>query len=296
MEDSTMEKKDKKKPLDILMDDIIAEMEKGECAWIKPFTVGGGLPIRHKSQKPYRGMNIFLLLCKGFEDPNWIGYKELNKLGGTIKKDEDGKSLPATRIVHFSRWEWTDDKGKKQWKPSMQYLNVWNLEQTDGIESPYKRPEPLTEIQTLAKADELLSLYKDIPKIKVGNKGAYYSPSEDIIGMPKKDQFTDAFGYHDTLFHEAVHSTGHPTRCKRKLEAMCNSKKSYSFEELIAELGSAILCLKSGISKPLIENQSAYIKSWLKVFKADKGMLFKAGTQASKAVDYMTGVVWENNK
>ena len=66
----------------------------------------------------------------------------------------------------------------------------------------------------------------------------------------------------------------------------------YSFEELIAELGSAFLNALYGVNtKDVDENSAAYLQGWLKKFKSDPEMLYKAASQAQKAVDYILGKV-----
>ena len=53
-----------------------------------------------------------------------------------------------------------------------------------------------------------------------------------------------------TLFHELVHSTGHKSRLHREQfdNPVRFGAESYSKEELVAELGSSMLCGVSGIS------------------------------------------------
>ena len=60
---------------------------------------------------------------------------------------------------------------------------------------------------------------------------------------------------------------------------------SYAMEELIAEMGSALLCRFSGILPWEINSAVAYIDNWLGVFKKDKRFLITAAGQAQKAAD-----------
>ena len=61
----------------------------------------------------------------------------------------------------------------------------------------------------------------------------------------------------------------------------------YAFEELIAELGSAFLCSQFGIKQHGRDDHAMYLKSWLKALKNDKKYIFKAASQAQKAVDFL---------
>ena len=56
-------------------------------------------------------------------------------------------------------------------------------------------------------------------------------------------------------------------------------------------MGASFLCAFTGIENlDLTNNSTAYIQSWLQVFKQDKTMIVKAASQAQKAVDFMLGV------
>jgi antirestriction protein ArdC len=58
--------------------------------------------------------------------------------------------------------------------------------------------------------------------------------------MPPMAAFNSANGYHSTLLHESVHATGHKSRLDRDFSKRFGDE-SYAFEELVAELGSAML-------------------------------------------------------
>ena len=58
-------------------------------------------------------------------------------------------------------------------------------------------------------------------------------------------------------------------------------------EELCAEMGAAYLCGITDLEQATIENNAAYIKSWIRTFKDDPKVLVLAAAQAQKAVDYI---------
>ena len=91
---------------------------------------------------------------------------------------------------------------------------------------------------------------------------AYYSVKKDQIVMPLKEQFKDGESFYGTLFHEMVHSTGAEHRLNR-LKSCVFGDKDYAREELVAELGSALICQQNGIQKNLKGDSAAYLKSWL---------------------------------
>lgn len=91
---------------------------------------------------------------------------------------------------------------------------------------------------------------------------AYYSVKNDNIVVPTKEQFVDGESYYGTVLHEMVHSTGSEQRFNRLTECQFGDKE-YAREELVAELGSALICQQNGIQKHLKGDSAAYLKAWL---------------------------------
>ena len=52
-------------------------------------------------------------------------------------------------------------------------------------------------------------------------------------------------------------------------------------------MGAAYLCGLTDIDQHTLDNNAAYIKSWIRTFKDDPKILVLAAAQAQKAVDYM---------
>jgi antirestriction protein ArdC len=63
----------------------------------------------------------------------------------------------------------------------------------------------------------------------------------------------------------------------------------YSREELVAEMGAALLCAEGGISCATIENQAAYVAGWLKCLEEDARAVVIAAAQAQRAADLILG-------
>ena len=91
---------------------------------------------------------------------------------------------------------------------------------------------------------------------------AYYSISRDEIVLPEKSQFMNGEAFYGTAFHEMTHSTGSKDRLDRLKPATFGSDE-YAREELVAELGSALVASRYGIVKNVKEDSAAYLKSWL---------------------------------
>src|SRR6516164_2147552 len=134
-------------------------------------------------------------------------------------------------------------------------------------------------------ADEfLLSTGADI---REGHGEAYYVPSRDFISMPAFEAFKGADHFYNVGFHELTHWTGHKDRLDRDLKNRFGSR-NYAAEELVAELSAAFLCAEFGFDGDL--RHAGYIGHWIELLKADKRAFFTACSQASKAVDYLSGL------
>jgi antirestriction protein ArdC len=119
-----------------------------------------------------------------------------------------------------------------------------------------------------------------------------YYPTFDRINCPPLKDFQIAEEYYSTLFHEMIHSTGHKSRLARSgitTQSVAFGDDVYSKEELIAEMGAAMLCGVAGIDNSTIENSASYIDSWLRVLKKDSRLVLQAAAQAQKASDYILG-------
>lgn len=123
---------------------------------------------------------------------------------------------------------------------------------------------------------------------------AYYSPSRDLIHLPISDQFDNTAEYYSTAFHEATHSTGHPSRLNRfgrESAAAAFGSESYSKEELVAEIGAACILHEFGIETPSsFANSAAYIPNWLSALRNDKRLIIGAAACAEKAVKLILNI------
>ena len=168
-------------------------------------------------------------------------------------------------------------------------LKQINIDQCVNIPDE-KLPElHFNENVQLQTCEEVLANMPQKPKIQHKGQEAYYSPTADIINMPKLKSFVDSEAYYTTLYHELVHSTGHESRLKR--EAVMNPEKygseSYSEEELVAQIGACFLASHTGCSLKHFENDVAYIQGWLNRLKDDRRLLLFASSKAQRATDFI---------
>ena len=167
---------------------------------------------------------------------------------------------------------------------------VFNVSQCDGIKNI---PAPVETPQTKpTKPDEIIAQMPNRPAIKHSMTQAFYSPREDVIGMPDRERFDSEADYYGTIYHELTHSTGHVSRLNRPTltESQGFGSDPYCKEELIAEMGAAFLCGQAGIAERTMENSAAYIQNWLEALQNDKKLIVQAAAQAQKAADFILGV------
>jgi antirestriction protein ArdC len=263
---------------------IIALLEKGTIPWRKPWTVQTGLPRNFISKKAYRGINTFLLHSMQYESPFWLTYRQALELGGHVRKGE--KSCP---VVFWKRLELEDKvTGETEKIPMLRFYYVFNVAQCEGLKNA-----PLPTVETPAtKPEEIIEAMPQRPEIKHGKALACYSPNADTVSMPDRARFDKDAGYFATLFHELVHSTGHPSRLNRLtlIESAGFGSDPYCKEELVAEMGAAFLCGLAGIGETILENTAAYIQNWLEQLKNDRKLIVQAAAQAQKATDFILNV------
>jgi antirestriction protein ArdC len=107
--------------------------------------------------------------------------------------------------------------------------------------------------------------------------------------MPSRSAFDSAEKYYSTLFHELTHSTGHPSRVGREgiMEHNPFGSEDYSKEELVAEMGAAMLCGVAGVESRTLDNSASYLQSWINRLRSDSRLIVSAASQAQKAADYI---------
>lgn len=278
---------------------VLAALEGGTIPWEKPWRTAGLLPTSAASGKPYRGINVWLLSLSaqaaGYGSPYWLTFNQAQSFGGNVRRGEKG-----TMVVLWKRIK-VDDKdsaeeGAKKVIPLMRYFTVFNLDQTEDVTLPPRFDLPEFEpVSVPESVDSVLSGYVDGPTLEYRTQAsAYYTPGTDTITLPALDQFENEVGLAGTLFHELTHSTGHETRLNREVRNHFGSEK-YAREELVAEMGAAMLAAVSG-TEFQIERSAAYVENWLRALRDDKSLVISAAQKAQRAVDRILGTTFDNDE
>jgi len=292
---------------DKVVSSILDALEAGVLPWNKPWSSSGILPTNGNTGKTYSGLNTLVLWASGamgekgdrarvenvvgvpFSTNIWIGFNQAKAMGGSVKKGSKGTSIlrPVMKDVEVVDPK-TGEKKMEKRRVGYADTSVFNLDQIDGLDelrtASDREPVPVTEAE---KA--LFDAYKDAPPIKNSPQdSAYYSTVEDAIYLPNREQFASEEGYFETLAHEMIHSTGHSSRLDRTdlTDKYGTHRASRAEEELIAEIGTAILASMLGVDLD-INQPASYIASWLESLKDDKGMILKAAIASQKAADYI---------
>lgn len=266
---------------------IVNAMEAGTPPWRKPWTgdaVGFAMPKRATGET-YKGINVLMLWMmaseRGYTSETWFTYRQAKEAGGQVRKGEK-----STTVIYYNTVKAGDEQGEEKTIPFAKAYRVFNADQIEGLPVEfYQKPTAPRDLGTVVDP-ELETFFASIgAKIETSKKPqAYFAPADDLIHMPPIETFHSANGYYATLAHEHIHFTGVEKRLGRY--GKYSNKQEYAFEELVAEIGSCMLCGQLGLT-PEFDQSAAYIEGWLKALKDDKRLIFKAASAAQKATDYL---------
>ncbi|EGT3611542.1 DUF1738 domain-containing protein [Morganella morganii] len=290
-------------------DRIVAALEKGTAPWKRPWRQAEGartgFPVNALTGNAYQGMNVLLLWLsadeQGFGADIWLTYRQAQQLGGHVRKGEvatDSVIFKPLKVAAKDRYGdvLRDEHGEVVMTevPMIKANPLFNVSQCDELPAHFYEVGRIPENEgggiTLPATHRALDILNasGVKVTSAPQNQAYYSPSDDRIVMPLSSQFDCEAEYWATLLHELVHASGHQSRLNR--EGITSSSRKfgdpiYSFEELIAEMGSAFLCAQVGVQGEV--NHESYLQSWLRVLKADKKALFRAAKQAREASEFL---------
>lgn len=250
---------------------------------------------------------LLLLHCEneGYKIPRFCTFDCVQRLNKpTEKQAKEGVELPRVSVlrgeksfpvmlttftcihketkekIKYDDYKKLSDEEKKMYNvyPKMQVFRVFNVAQTNLREARPEMWEKLERESGLAKiehgehfsfapADAMIKDNLWICPIKPQHQDkAYYSISKNEIVVPEKEQFKDGESFYGTLFHEMTHSTGAEGVLDR-IKPTAFGSAEYAREELVAELGSALIAQRYGMSKHIKEDSCAYLKGWLDELK-----------------------------
>lgn len=293
------------KTLDLFTEMMIEKIESIQNNWHKPWFTEGALQWpRNLSGREYNGMNALMLLLhcekEGYKIPRFCTFDCVQRLN---KPGKDGQELPRVSVlrgeksfpvmlttftcihketkekIKYDDYKKLSNEEQKQYNvyPRMQVFRVFNVSQTNLQEARPELWEQLeiengkrVENRELFSFEPVDAMIRDdlwiCPIKPCYQNDAYYSITRNEIVVPEKKQFKNGELFYGTLFHEMTHSTGAEGVLDR-IKPTSFGSAEYAREELVAELGSALVAQRYGMAKHIKEDSCAYLKHWLDKLK-----------------------------
>ena len=273
-----------------ITDKIIEQLRNGTVPWEQPWFGFSGA-ISYATGRAYSLLNQMVL---GGESGEFLTWHQIQQHNGRLRKGSKGR-----RVFFWSTFDKaeTNDSGETVIK-QIPYLKTYTVFRVDDCDGVTKRWQPKTKDNTVApikQAEDIVNQYLSREKIELKNERneAFYSVKQDFINMPIINNFRSSEDYYSTLLHEMIHSSGHPSRLGRFKAGDTSSpfgSPNYSREELVAEVGCSFMLNNLGISnKRTLEQNAAYIQSWIKALHNDISLIAVAAGRAERAVDFILG-------
>ncbi len=302
---------------------MIERMERMKASDWRQGWIGGassvGLP-QNVTGRNYSGSNSFFLqlhsAMRGYGLPVFLTFKQAHNFKAHVLKgekafpviywdmlvrDKDGKKISSDEYRAMSQ-----DERKKTRRDTLHQFPVYNLDQTNFREAQPERMQKLLDrfkvpeirdtqgMYAHSALDNMVAQQTWLCPIQADRKekGAYYSPSRDIVVLPMKAQFNtgttpeevyrDGMEFYSTMLHEMAHSTMTPERLNREAGSKFGDPK-YAKEELVAELTAAMISHSMGFDTSVTDNSAAYLDSWITVLKQEPKFIVSVMADVNKA-------------
>lgn len=277
----------------MVTDRIVEQMNAGVVPWRQPWVGGPAMAISYTTRKAYSVLNQLLLGKPG----EWLTFNQIQAKGGRINRG--AKSRFCVFYQRKDEEKSGDEPGtfKVETRFILRWYRVFHIDDTTGIESLCQTVVPNPDISPIEAAEQAIRVYlAQEPTLKFHcdqpSASAYYSPALDEVVVPQLSQYEIPEEYYSTAFHELTHSTMAESRCNRHPDKAITrfGDADYSREELVAEIGSAMILRRLGIdSDRAFKNSAAYIQNWLQALKNNSRMIVWASAKAEAAARYILG-------
>jgi antirestriction protein ArdC len=276
-------------------DQIIAALEAGTIPWRQPWASAAGRPASMSTRRPYRGINVLLLglaaADRGYASRWWGTYRQISELGGQVRRGETSVQVVFWKQLELPAGPAGQDGDQLRRVPLLRAFRVFNAEQADHLPDRYLAAATAGP-ELAGQPQDVLAGYlaRGGPRLEhAAGADPCYDPGRDQITLPAAGQFPSRDAYYATAFHEAAHSTGARSRLNRAGVAGFDHYGSgrYAREELVAEIGAAMLCTATGAATDasLRGDSAAYIAGWLTALGDDRKLVVAAASQAEHAAD-----------
>ena len=297
---------------EMVADRIIDLLERGEMPpWEEqgrgPDDPG---PMNAVSLRPYQGINHWLTLIAreemgyrdprwltliareemGYRDPRWLTPNQVEHLGGEVLEGETD-----TRLIF-----WKSVTGKSRENPEqaetfsvLRSYRVFNLEQTRNCRVGPLPECPRTAGSRTERADAIIFNMTRPPSLVAfddGIRAPEYLPGSDQVLVSRELRQASPESWYNGVFHQLVHSTGHPDRLGRfELDQPAGGLHQPGREELAAAMGAGLLAARAGIGSRVPELGDGFFREWREAIAKDQPMVIRAAAMAQKAVYHILG-------
>lgn len=274
-----------------LAETIISQMKEGAETWYMPWHKGLQEPVNALTGRVFQGRNAAILwnasTQRNYQKNEWATLHQWGSKGKRIRAGAKGVRVFAP-ILHKAPDLFDGESDALAGFRSYHVFNEqevknYNPEHPDLFADFFTQDvdEHIEQLVTRSKAD-----------IEYSGDKACYMPSRDKIYMPPRNTFvatphaSATEGFYSTLVHELTHWTKKEGRSPRS-GPFDDSHKNYAFEELIAELGSAMICSRFNQKIQPRPDHAAYLNGWLSVLEHDFRYFYRALYQAQSAVHWL---------
>ena len=183
---------------------IIEALKKGTAPLQKPWI--DNIPFNAVTGREYRGINSIVLSVEQDRlsengDSRWATKQQAESKGWAIKDGAEPKKifvliLPKKKVIHSKI---LGDRVVNDRKSAIRKtFEVYHALQIRGIPAFVKRfRKQIIDNQVIEEI-----ILNASARIFFGGSEAYYSPREDLIRMPNKENFVGTEAYYSTLLHE----------------------------------------------------------------------------------------------
>lgn len=260
--------------------ELIRRIREGTAPWQMPMRAGAiTVPTNGITKRQYTAGNVIRLMMTEASDQRWATYRQWKSIDGQVRRGEKGTII--VRPVVFRKWD--DELGEETERISWRYYFVFHAGQVDGIGGTFDVPDWRPDGQVERIVEGL-----GVEYVVGGMPG--YGLSGDRIRMPAPGFFRDRDAWANTMLHEAAHATGHPSRLKRDTLIVSVGEfgsVDYAREELRAEIGAMMACVRLGAPFNPMEDSAKYIGSWCKMLSDTPTEIVDACNDAQKIADFL---------
>lgn len=290
-----------------ITDYFIKQLEEGSKPWVRSWDTAacGAAPLRYNGER-YHGINHFYLdlmqYSLGFSSPYWLTFQQAKTLGGQVRKGSKGQ----ISILYRTVIKQGSDTPPEEFDPQnpdhqagysykfLKYYIVFNADQIDGLPDRFHPGPADFDIPPSSRQAAIDEFFGALPvNLSHGGARAFYRPVTDQVVMPPLRSFKSSDHYASVLAHECTHWTGGAARLARKFGSF--GSQAYAREELIAEIGSFLLCRHLRLPMELDENHVSYVASWLEILKNDKTAILAAAAKAQLAFSHLQSYQADNS-